>query len=110
MVTAFTWVALILSSVSVVTAGYAVKAGLPATKVLAAMTGVLSVIYAVAYGWLLLSDMDEAGRVRWSDAMRGVSMVTWACVWIGWPMASVRLYRRAHRRLAELAGDGDGSG
>jgi hypothetical protein len=57
---------------------------------------------------LLFHIDDEADRVRWSDTMRGVSLVSWVVVWVGWPWLSIRLQRRAWQRLDELVPPHDG--
>lgn len=49
------------------------------SRALFATVGALSGGYVVAYLTLLLGDVDPA---RWSSLMRGVSLVTWAAVWI----------------------------
>ena len=91
------------SAAAAVVAFRATRSGLQATRPLAAITAVLASVYAAAYAVLLFWVESETARVRWSDLMRGVSLVTWVTVWAGWPWLSIRLNRRALARLDELA-------
>lgn len=103
--TVLIWLTLLGSLIACGSALRAVRSGIPLLRPLAAATAALAGIYAVAY--LALLALWGESNLRWSQVMRGVSVVAWLVVWAGWPWMSVKAWRAAHRRLEEIGGPTD---
>lgn len=54
------------------------RTGRGGAQVAYAVTAVLAGVYVFSYGALTFTDMVPAD---WSNVMRGVSLLTWPCVW-----------------------------
>ena len=87
---------LVLSLTSAGVNFYAANKGLPKQRPVYMAIGVVSVIYAIAWGWLLVLGANDE---TWTSIMRGFTLLAWVVTWIAPAFVSIHIWKEMRRAL-----------